>query len=216
VDETELQADMNLREGNAHGREGAGGGVEGETSSPDNREEQGIFPGSLFFPLPPTSQMPHRGNLEEEEDEGETTTGLNLPPSSSLLQQFLTNYTQPREEPSQPLGERHRATALEDGWTAYMGRTITMRRVWQRMSNRSEMLLPSIIPCIGLNAYMRRLVQDSSRTFNPLTLLFLPQDLAVIRGRDQWIKSAWPLCQEVLTPAATPNALDTERLETER
>jgi hypothetical protein len=92
----------------------------------------------------------------------------------------------------------------------------TDTRVWHRLSSRPEMLLSSTIPRIGLNAYMRRLIQGSSRTFNPLTSVLFPEALAAIQRRDRWIRSTWPLFQEAITPAAIPNALDAECLEMER
>jgi hypothetical protein len=86
-------------------------------------------------------------------------------------------------------------------------------RVWHRMSNRPETLFVIKIPQFAMNAYMRRMLQGSSRMFNPLTFVLLPDALTAIRRRDKWIKSTWPLFQEVVGPAAVPNMLDTERLE---
>jgi hypothetical protein len=131
--------------------------------------------------------------------------------------------------------ERQGTTNLEEGWTAFIGKTITVKegepegenrrrrteevdpnmdtRVWHRMSNRPKTLFVKKIPQLATNAYMRRMIQGSSRMFNPLTFVLLPDALTAIRRRDKRIKSTWPLFQEVVGPAAVPNMLDTERLE---
>jgi hypothetical protein len=232
---------INSRDNNVQRTGGVGGGVEEGSIAPGTREAasslQSLVPGSQFLPLPQSTRQHRGGNQEEEEDERETTSSSDPLLSNSFLTHFITNYTQPREEPSQTLAERHRVTPLEDGWNSYMGRTITLKeaeegdnrkrrtedsdpntdtRVWHRLSIRPEMLLPSTIPRTGRNAYMKRLIQGSSRTFNPLTFVLFPEALAAIQRRDRWIIPTWPLFQEAIIPAAFPNALDAERLEMER
>jgi hypothetical protein len=62
-------------------------------------------------------------------------------------------------------------------------------RTWHRMSNRPETLFVVTIPFLAMNAYMRRMIQESSSMFNPLTFVLLPDALTAIRRRDKWIKS---------------------------
>jgi hypothetical protein len=105
------------------------------------------------------------------------------------------------------LEERHRPVMMEDGWTSYVGRTITMREVetegeskrrrddeidpnmntksWHTLSSRPEPLFMAPIPRLAMNAYMQRLVQDFSRMFNPMSFALHPEGMAAIRRRDR-------------------------------
>jgi hypothetical protein len=124
---TGQQQEINSRENNVRRREEVSSGVGEETSSIGTRKEQGILSKSQFFSLPQTTRQPHGDNLQEENDKREVTNKSNPLPSNSFLQRFITNYTQSREEPSQTLAERHRASALEDEWTTHTGRRMRMR-----------------------------------------------------------------------------------------
>jgi hypothetical protein len=203
------------------GKKGWKGSGRGDTSSPGTKVEQGVFSGSQFFSLPQTTRQPGGGNLEEEDDEREVTNSSNPQPTSSFLLRFITNYTQPREEPSQSLAESHRTTTREDGWTAYIGRTVIMReveevdsrrrrteekdpntetRVWHRLSSRPKNLDIS-------NSLSRggRIHEEISAGIKQDV-----QPFDVPGGLSGDTK------QEVVTPAATPIALDAERLELEK
>jgi hypothetical protein len=148
---------------------------------------------------------------ETEEGRGDSpgyrVSRINSQSSDNFLLHFIINYTQPREEPSRTLLERQGATNLEEGWTAFIGRTMTTKegesegenrkrrteevepnlstRTWHRMSNRPETWFVITIPFLALNAYMRRMIQGSSSMFNPLTFVLLPDALTAICRRDK-------------------------------
>jgi hypothetical protein len=156
-----------------------------------------------------------------------------------FIDNFVVNQAQPREEPPETLERRQNRDALESGVNAYMGRTITLKeaeyggddnrkkrnvevdpnmstKVWHTMSIRPERFFVSQVPRVGMNAYMRRLIQGTGRSFNPMHFVLLPDGMQAIRRRDRYIKSSWPLIKETLVPAVNSNELDVERMAVEQ
>jgi hypothetical protein len=81
--------------------------------------------------------------MEETEESrgkapGHRVNRNNSQSSDSFLLRFIINYTQPREEPSRTLLEQQGATNLEEGWTAFIGRTITTKEGESEGENRKR------------------------------------------------------------------------------
>jgi hypothetical protein len=156
-----------------------------------------------------------------------------------FLNNFVINQAQPSEEPPESIERRRGRESLDSGVSTFMGRMITLRDAeygsddtrkrrsddvdpnmavnkWHTMSSKPERFFPSEVPKMGMNAYMRRLIQGTKRMFNPLAFVILPEGMTAIRKRDRYIKSSWPLIKEKLIPAAVANELDTERVNTEQ
>jgi hypothetical protein len=125
----------------------------------------------------------------------------------------------------------------EEGWTTYVGQQVRVAntdteserrreervveqmydtRVWHKLAARPERFFQMPIPRLGMNAYMRQMVQGVDRSFNPQLYVLSQEGFKAIRRRDQWIRSTWPLFEEKAVPYENGGPFDRERMENEQ
>jgi hypothetical protein len=113
-------------------------------------------------------------------------------------------YSQPPEFSPETKEARLGNLEEEEGWTSYMGQMIrsneevegeSRRRPrevdprydttkWHRLTNRPEKFLDMPFPAMSMNPFYRTLIQGTSRSYNPLFFVLLPEAMRAIRRRD--------------------------------
>jgi hypothetical protein len=156
---------------------------------------------------------------------------------ANWVRRFTAAYAQPPELPVETRRERVETDRAEEGWTTYVGQQVRVAntdtdserrreervveqmydtRVWHKLAARPERFFQMPIPRLGMNAYMRQMVQGVDRSFNPQLYVLSQEGFRAIRRRDQWIRSTWPLFEEKAVPYENGGPFDRERMENEQ